>query len=72
MNEEYFDFFDERVSVLEKNVEILTDWLNEISPEIRELTQKTKEDCSGFTRCKFLFSFYIVIIIDYLCRQNHQ
>ncbi len=39
MNEEYFDFFDERVSVLEKNVEILTDWLNEISPAVREIQQ---------------------------------
>lgn len=62
MNEEYFDFFDERVSVLEKNVEILTDWLNEISPEIRELKLKANIPRWDLLGCKPPFSFFIVIV----------
>ena len=41
-------FLANRISNMEKHMEMLFDWINEISPEIRELTQKTKEDCSGF------------------------
>ena len=52
MNEEYFDFFDERVSKLEKDIDVLVDWLNEISPEVRELKLKANVPRWDLLGCK--------------------
>ncbi len=60
MNEEYFDFFDERVSKLEKDIEVLVDWLNEVSPEIRELKLKANSPRWDLLGCKPpLYSFLL-------------
>lgn len=61
MTEDYY-FLANRISNMEKHIEMLFDWINEISPEIRELTQKTKEDCSEFATLQDpLFLFFIII-----------
>ena len=44
MNENYY-FLASRISMLEKNIEQLLEWFNEIAPEINQLRQGAEERC---------------------------
>jgi len=59
MDEDIFNHFDERVPVLEKDIEILIDMFNEFSQELSELRQKAKAPRWDLLGCKPPpFSFY--------------